>query len=283
MSNRHYSVKEKDIEKLNSKLLAISNASDEGDWKSIPHTHPFTELFFVTKGEGNFLFDQTLHEISPGDLVIIPPYTEHTERSSKHHPLEYYVLGIDGISFLDSEKKTGQIICNFKDDASILNLFRQMFLEIRNSQYGSEAICQHLLEILILKIIRSRQLIPVSINSIRITKECAQIKEYLDVNYANQITLDTLTSLTHMNKYYMVHSFTKYAGLSPIQYLNRRRLEIACHLLKSSNHSISDISTLTGFSSQSYFTQTFRKTYGTTPVKYRQMHSVTDTVIKKQS
>lgn len=31
MSNRHYSVKEQDVEKFNSKLLSISNARDEGD------------------------------------------------------------------------------------------------------------------------------------------------------------------------------------------------------------------------------------------------------------
>ena len=70
MSNRHYSVKEQDVEKFNSKLLSISNARDEGDWKSIPHTHPFTELFFVSDGKGSFLFDQTTHSIYPGDLVI---------------------------------------------------------------------------------------------------------------------------------------------------------------------------------------------------------------------
>ena len=116
MSNRHYSVKEQDVEKFNSKLLSISNARDEGDWKSIPHTHPFTELFFVSDGKGSFLFDQTTHSIYPGDLVIIPPYTEHTERSLPNQPLEYYVLGIDGISFLASDKTTGQIICNFNDD-----------------------------------------------------------------------------------------------------------------------------------------------------------------------
>ena len=122
MSNRHYSVKEQDVEKFNSKLLSISNARDEGDWKSIPHTHPFTELFFVSDGKGSFLFDQTTHSIYPGDLVIIPPYTEHTERSLPNQPLEYYVLGIDGISFLASDKTTGQIICNFNDDTSIFNL-----------------------------------------------------------------------------------------------------------------------------------------------------------------
>ena len=274
MSNRHYLINSEDLQNLNERLLSIAFSKDEGDWKSIMHTHHFTELLFVVSGEGSFSFNQEQSPLRRGDLVIIPPYTEHTERSSQNHPLEYYVLGIDGISFLSQkDRECAQVFCNFEHDPSIHELFRQMLYEIRTAQYGSQTICQHLLEILILKIIRSQQLIPVSINSIRMTKECAQIKEYLDSNYAEHITLDTLTGLTHMNKYYMVHSFTKYAGLSPIQYLNQTRLKRAQHLLKNTNYSISDIASSTGFSSQSYFTQIFRKNFNMTPVKYRQEHA----------
>ena len=274
MSNRHYLINSEDLQNLNAKLLSIAFSKDEGDWKSIMHTHHFTELLFVVNGEGSFSFNQQHSPLRPGDLVIIPPYTEHTERSSNDCPLEYYVLGIDGISFLSQkDQECAQVFCNFEHDSSIHELFRQMLYEIRTAQYGSQTICQHLLEILILKIIRAQQLIPVSINSIRMTKECAQIKEYLDSNYAEHITLDTLTSLTHMNKYYMVHSFTKYAGLSPIQYLNQTRLKRAQYLLETTNYSISDIASSTGFSSQSYFTQIFRKNFQMTPVKYRQEHT----------
>ena len=67
------------------------------------------------------------------------------------------------------------------------------------------------------------------------TKECAQIKEYLDTNYGEHITLDTLTGLTHMNKYYMAHSFAKYTGFSPIQYLNRRRFVTALYIWTGSH------------------------------------------------
>ena len=105
------------------------------------------------------------------------------------------------------------------------------------------------------------------------TKECAQIKDYLDSNYADHITLDTLTELTHMNKYYMAHSFSRYTGQSPIQYLNNRRMEAACTLLTDTDYSISSISSSVGFSSQSYFAQAFRKKYGITPVRYRQLNS----------
>lgn len=274
MSHRQYAIKTTNIEKLNARLLSVSLSKDEKDWQSVFHTHHFTELFFVVNGEGNFLFHEEKHHIRTGDLVIIPPYMEHTEQSIKGTPLEYYVIGVDGISFQPANKKTCvQVFCNFSNKSLIADLFAQMLYEVRNPSYGSDKICQDLLEILILRIVRYQHVIPVPITSTYMTKECARIKEYLDINYSEPITLDTLTELTHMNKYYMAHSFAKYTGHSPIQYLNQRRMEAACTLLRDTDHSISSISSAVGFSSQSYFTQAFRKKYGMTPIKYRQQHA----------
>ena len=271
MSHRHYSIKEKELPKINSRLLSISLSKDERDWPSVLHTHPFTEIFFVLNGKGNFFFRRDIRPIETGDLIIIPPYLEHTEQSIPGTPLEYYVLGIDGIAFQEEDQSaSAQIFCNFDNLSLISDLFAQMLYEVRNQSYGSDKICQNLLEVLILRIIRSQHLIPVAISPTHMTKECAQIKEYLDANYADQITLDTLTELTHMNKYYMAHSFARYTGQSPIQYLNQRRLQAACTLLEDTDHSISSIAESVGFSSQSYFTQAFRKKYGTTPIRYRQ-------------
>lgn len=254
MSHRQYAIKPTNIDKLNARLLSVSLSKDEKDWQSVFHTHHFTELFFVVNGEGNFLFHDEKYHIRTGDLVIIPPYMEHTEQSIKGTPLEYYVIGVDGISFQPANKKTCvQVFCNFSNKSLIADLFAQMLYEVRNPSYGSDKICQD--------------------PSTYMTKECARIKEYLDINYSEPITLDTLTELTHMNKYYMAHSFAKYTGQSPIQYLNQRRMEAACTLLKDTDHSISSISSTVGFSSQSYFTQAFRKKYGMTPIKYRQQHA----------
>ncbi len=271
MSHRQYKIQSDEVHNLNVNLLSISLSKDEKDWASMLHTHPFTELFFVVSGEGKFLLPSKTHTIQTGDLIIIPPYIEHTEQSVKGCSLEYYVIGVDGISFLSEDNSSCvQVFHNFQNTESISHLLSQMLYEMRKQTYGSEQICQNLLEILILRIIRSKNLLPVPLTAVHIPKECAQIKEYLDTNYAEHITLDTLTELTHMNKYYMAHSFAKYTGQSPIQYLNQRRMEAACTLLVDTDHSISAIASSVGFSSQSYFTQTFRKNFGMTPIKYRQ-------------
>lgn len=274
MSHRQYSIQSPELEKLNAWLLSITFSKDEKDWKSVFHTHHFTELFFVVNGEGNFLFRDKTYRIKAGDLVIIPPYMEHTEQSIKGTPLEYYVIGVDGVSFQHADDQTNvQVFCNFSNKSLIADLLGQMLYEVRNPAYGSDKICQNLLEILLLRIIRYQHVIPVPLTSTYMTKECARIKEFLDSNYSEHITLDTLTELTHMNKYYMAHSFAKYTGKSPIQYLNQRRMEAACTLLKDTDHSIASISASVGFSSQSYFTQAFRKKYGMTPIKYRQQNA----------
>ncbi len=37
------------------KLLYVSTSKYEGDWQSILHSHPFSELFYVVQGSGSFI------------------------------------------------------------------------------------------------------------------------------------------------------------------------------------------------------------------------------------
>ena len=78
-----------------------------------------------------------------------------------------------------------------------------------------------------------------------------------------------LSSLVHINKYYLVHAFKSYKGISPINYLIGRRVEEARYLLESTNYPVTKIGEITGFSSQSYFSQTFKKFAGISPNEYR--------------
>ena len=101
------------------------------------------------------------------------------------------------------------------------------------------------------------------------SKECALVKRYLDSHYSDDINLEQLASLSHLNKYYLSHEFTRYYGISPISYLTHRRIEVCKNLLENTDHEISDIAHLAGFSSQSYLAQSFRKYCGMTAGEYR--------------
>lgn len=135
---------------------------------------------------------------------------------------------------------------------------------------GCETVCQDLLEVLLIWLVRCTT-ISLQLEEAAPTenRECAEIKRYLDTNYREDISLDLLAELAHLNKYYLAHTFQREYGISPITYLNRRRIEESKHMLGNTSYSLAQISELMGFSSPSYFSQCFRKAEGMTPNEYR--------------
>ena len=239
-------------------LVCASSSRYEEDWSSIPHSHIFTELFYVREGKGNFLIGEKIFPIKKDDLVIINPHLSHTELSDKNQPLSYFTVGIDGICFSFNDHRDFQIFNCRQKNKDLLFYFHSIFQELDTKAEGYEQICLNMLESLAIQLKRitgsAFEVIPAQQPS----RECAAVKRYLDSSYSQPITLDDLASVSHLNKYYLSHEFVKYYGISPISYLNRRRIEVCKELLETTDYGISDIAHLTGFSSLSYLSQSFR-------------------------
>ncbi|WP_130838249.1 AraC family transcriptional regulator [Lachnoclostridium sp. Marseille-P6806] len=94
--------------------------------------------------------------------------------------------------------------------------------------------------------------------------------DYLEENFATALSLDELCRALSVSKYYLAHCFKEQTRFSPYEYLITRRLSYAKSLLRSTAQPIGQIASLCGFSSASYFIQTFKKREGMTPGDYRQ-------------
>lgn len=276
MSNERFNLDEEAFPKLDFKLLYVSTSKYEGDWQSLPHTHYFTELFYVPRGKGNFLVEEYTATVREHDLIIVNPHVEHTEMSLDSQPLEYIVFGVEGLTldFGSSDASKGYGLFNDSADKKLFQSFSQIILrEITEKQASYEQVCKDILDMMLIYLTRYYKLSLVPASSSRMTRECAIAKRYLDTNYAQNITLDSLAEATHINKYYLAHTFTNFLGMSPINYLIQKRLQVATGLLTSTNHSIADIASSSGFVSQSYFSQIFKKFTGVTPLQYRKQHN----------
>lgn len=275
MSNDHYELENQfPIGGIleSTKLLYVSTAKYGGDWHSMVHTHACAELFYVVGGMGQFRIADQIHPVSADDLVIINPGVEHTEISLNSNPLEYIVLGVDGLEFIGGEDNDDRCrIVNFRGSGEdMLHNLRGMLREIEAKQPGYETVCQDLLEVLLIRLMRRTHFsMTLATPARKTSKECASIRRYIDSNFKENISLDLLAELTHMNKYYMVHLFSREYGISPINYLISRRIKESKFLLGETDHSLSQISLMLGFSSPSYFSQSFRKLEGMSPMEYR--------------
>lgn len=265
------------LQKLDFQLLYASTSKYEGDWQSLPHTHHFTELFYVISGLGKFLVEDHLITVKENDLVIVNPNVEHTEKSMDSKPLEYIVFGVEGLTFSFCSQEVPQNYGYYNYSAEkkhLLNFSQLMLREIKEKRNGYERVCHDLLEVLLIYVTRNDQFGILSTDSSRMPKECAVAKRYLDSNYAQPITLDSLATETHINKFYLSHTFSKYLGMSPITYLIQRRLQVSRDMLVQTDHSIAQIASSTGFASQSYFSQIFKKFNGMSPNQYRKLNTI---------
>ncbi|WP_026732489.1 AraC family transcriptional regulator [Fischerella sp. PCC 9605] len=96
-----------------------------------------------------------------------------------------------------------------------------------------------------------------------------QVLDYISVHLEQDIKLTDLAEIADISQCYFALLFKQSMGVTPWQYVMQQRIERAKDLLKQRDRSIANIAFLCGFSSQSHFTQQFRKLTGVTPKKYR--------------
>ncbi|CAN5775534.1 hypothetical protein BH24BAC1_BH24BAC1_25720 [soil metagenome] len=94
------------------------------------------------------------------------------------------------------------------------------------------------------------------------------IQDQIDTNLS--LTLKEVAEGLQVHPAYVSREFSKYFNnLSFGEYIRKLRIEKAIQLLDNPNHSLSEISYLTGFSDQSHFTRIFKKHTGQNPSDYR--------------
>ncbi len=273
MSSDHYRLNKKKPYTIRgtAKLLSASSARYDGDWHSVPHTHNHVEIFYIVGGKGQFLIDDKLYPVDTNNLVIINPNVVHTEVSLNAQPLEYIVLGIEGIELgIPNSTPEQYFIFNRLDSAEVSFCMRNILLEMQNKQTGYEDVCQAFMEILLIRLMRHTGLpVPAEAQTVSDNRQCVAVRRYIDNNYKYPLTLEQLAAEAHMNKYYLSHVFKREYGVSPINYMISRRIAESKHLLEETDLSASQIAQMLGFSSSSYFSQAFRRAEGISPMEHR--------------
>lgn len=256
-----------------ARLLYVTASVYDSDWHSVVHSHAFSELFFVTGGSGKFMYNGQTTPLRANDLLIINPYVNHTEFSQQEDPLEYIVLGIDGLRFSTpgGEEHTPAIY-RLKSAPAIGTYIRQLFCEAKEQALGYESVCKFLLDIILTLILRQQELRIAITSSPHIQPFCAGVKAHIDAHFKDNIDLDTLALIAKQNKYYLAHAFSQAYGISPMRYLMKRRIDESMYLLASTSMPVYDISDIIGFSSPSHFSQAFKRMTGCTPNAYRKSH-----------
>ena len=151
-----------------------------------------------------------------------------------------------------------------EDTQTLLDCYNRLKQNIPSDSYIEtliQPLC-HMFELLYLQIKKNDSCLCVS----SIYKE---IIDFISENYTLDISLADIASACNYSTGYIRHVFKKESNYTISHYITNLRIGYAKRLLSSSNKSISEISSIVGYSEPNYFTNIFRKETGMSPKTYR--------------
>ncbi len=238
-------------------------------------TAPLNEgrLIFVRKGKlkieqenGNNI------TLKSGDLLIIKNKIKYISS----YDCEDYVVDFRNVAekFSDMPLFSQQIIhlnINSSNQEKLLVLFDGIINELQLMEFGYEfALNVKFMQILLL-IYRAYYQENRIADNLNIAKIRPAILE-MHNNYSQTMPLKYYADKCNMSLSSFQHTFTKFMNTTPIQYLNKIKLETAMFLLRESDLTVTEISNNLGFSDSAYFSNLFKKKYGLNPTMYREKY-----------
>lgn len=226
-------------------------------------------LLYTKKGEGKLFFGETSgEELVQGTLAFIDCRKNH-RLVCLHNIWEYTICFVNlPVSSYYHKKLAAFGSCVFPLD----------------SEPDALALWKHFLKIQedteIHGLMRSRELIALYTQlclsramsqrgSYHVPAYIRDMKKNFDTSYDMPFSLEALSSRYHVNKYRLCREFARYYTDTPLQYLNKIRIEKAKELLLSSDETIGAIGQMVGIENTNHFIRLFREKTGVTPLTYR--------------
>lgn len=252
--------------------LSIEAYNFKGIMQKFPnHFHDYYVIGFIENGKRYLSCKNKQYIIETGDLILFNPGGIHTCEQIDNRTLDYRCINIkkDVMKKITFEITGKEYLPNFMEFVLFRNeltsSLKELHLMIMEEEKNLKK--EELFLFIMEQLIREYSN-PVS--EMTIQEASAEIKtvcDYLENNYMENITLNQLSNLTGLSKYYLLHSFTKQKGISPYNYLQTIRIGKAKKMLEQGVAPI-DVAFKTGFTDQSHFTNFFKKLIGLTPKQY---------------
>lgn len=238
------------------------------------HLHNYYEFLYFKSGNANYIVENTLYQVSPGDLFITRPDEIHTIIFHSNDIYERHFIQISPEYMQDIDFDVLHII-NQRQSGTMNKIHADIV-----KSYGLDEYFTMVEQYVVNRVPESDTLIKtyiiqmlVKINSAlreysELSKESvfdnarsarmAEIKKFIDNHIREDLSLELLCGKFYISKYYLCRIFKNYTGLTVKEYINTRRITIAKQMIFE-GYNITDVCFECGFKDYSNFYKTFKK------------------------
>lgn len=251
------------------------------DYRALCHWHEDIELIYILDGSMNYYINGKNILLTAGDSLVVNSGRLHYGYSDLKEECHFYCMLLHPSLLTTNEKlirkyvsvitrssrdyvlfgrgeRTAELICSMYElkknpppfyEMEIIRIFQKLWRELyqfvtAEAGYGKTEPDEELLV--------QRKMV-----------------SFIYRNYGNHITLDEIAASGSICRSKCCRIFKRYAGQSPMEFVNSYRLEKSRKLLLTTQLKVTDICMACGFNHLSYFTKQFAKRYGCTPRELR--------------
>ncbi len=248
------------------------------------HFHNYMEIGFCYDGIGEVVLDEQAVAYKPDMFTVIPKNFPHNTASIHCSLSSWEYLFIDVEAFLREIYGEDSL---YPDDLSaIINnrawavdasqypetaeLIKNIMDEMRyKKEFYTESVKRLQLSLL-MNIARMN-----SGKQIKVRKQSRGVSQisfalhYIGAHYAEELTIGELAQESHMSETHFRRVFQKIMNMTPSDYLNLVRVQMACEYMKKHTDSMELVAERCGFQSVSTFNRNFKKVLNITPYQWK--------------
>ena len=195
----------------------------------------FTFLFplkYISFRTDDILDDKLLEPLNSGHLIISPEIEDTVKEQCEQLVEIYGAKKEESQSKITAQIKTKIILLQF-----ILKLWKKGFI-VENDTSGKNTVEKEMVS-------------------------------YIQQNFTGKILLKEFGKQFHLSEKYISRYFKEHFHITISQYVTYLRLEHAKQLLQDTDIPVTEVAMQSGYQNVSYFIRSFKKTYGMSPLKYR--------------
>lgn len=237
------------------------------------HWHEHIELLHILNGSGTFFFNAKNVYAESGETLVVNSNELHYMTADE--AVDYICVIVDPSVFDDADCK-GIILENkISGDRFIADAFMRIYRE-----YSAGDICSGIAikgEICLLLAYMYRKHASKQLSRSEYDMRIARMRtankilNLIHEHYGEPLSTADLAERLFLSESHLCRLFKQAVGMSPMEYVNKFRVDKACVLLKNTDESISEIARAAGFENLNYFDRIFKRYKNISPGNFRKI------------
>lgn len=239
------------------------------------------ELVLILAGRGELSFDDGQVPLSPGTLLVIPPFVPHAfasfgivDHAAIHFDLAPNVPDAGGLADRRpyEVRLTHGLALPRQSPAGrdVESTFDRIIAAHSNRSPLEELEAANLLTRLLIDLIRFRSRDAAGRGELRNQSRIERVLAYVAGHFAEPMTVERLAEVAGLSASRFSALFRAHVGSSPMDYVRRVRVDEARRLLADVDLSVKEVARRVGFEDGFHFSKVFRAVDGLPPTRYRE-------------